>query len=108
MVEKYFWKTNTHQHLADFLSLVPLQLHHLRFSGENCSKICWTTVCDCIRFHLSVLWMLDYGPVASELLLGHFHNLLEVILGRETLARKYLLPPTLLSSHNVYEELKNL
>ena len=59
-------------------------------------------------FYLSVLWVFDHSSVARELLLRHFHNLLEVILGRETLARKYLLPPTLLSSHNVYEELKNI
>ena len=36
-------------------------------------------------FYLSILWVFDHSSVARELLLRHFHNLLEVVLGRETL-----------------------
>ena len=56
----------SHQHLTDFLPLVPLQLHNL-----------------------SILWVLHNSSIAGKLLLGHFHNLLEVVFSRETPQMKF-------------------
>ena len=70
-----FHQTTLDQHLTDFLPLVPLQLHNL-----------------------SILWVLHNSSVAGKLLLGNFHNLLEVVLSGETLKNEIC---TFVSEHGI-------
>ena len=76
------YQTTVDQHLADFLPLVPLQLHNL-----------------------SVLRVIDYGPVARKLLLRHLYYLLEVIFRRKTLNSGQRFPSVPLLDPYVHDPL---